>query len=492
MFMFFTRHAAGLAGCFALIVIAAVLTARASTLNFRKLPTVTHYDLNFVVDPSGGSLKAEARMTVQNGTAESFSEIPFLMYRLLEARNVTDGDGTRIPFDQDVVRFADIRTLQVNVVRLHLAKPLGPGASRDLAISYEGSILGYPEVMAYVKDRISDDYSLLRPDSLAYPMLANPERASWFESYGIEAPFTYQVSATVPNPFKVACGGSLLEVAKLGERSKYTFRSKVPTWRIDVAIAKFTELLDETSGIKVFVLPQDEGRAGEVLKAAGRAFSLFSNFYGSLEENKGYTVIEIPEGWGSQASDFYLLQSAAAFKDAENLGELYHEIGHSWNAMAKPAVQRSRWFDEAFASYFSAVAIREFEGKDAFERVMQTARIRFRERVSRDKRNFATPITDYARTELGTNSYTKGAWSLYVLNELIGEEDFRKVVRVFINEFRNNPAGFDEFRRIAESVSQKDLNLYFSEWFTGTESSRLLVEEGSLKEIVARYQAIPE
>ncbi|MEW6732519.1 MAG: hypothetical protein AB1489_14415 [Acidobacteriota bacterium] len=47
-----------------------------------------------------------------------------------------------------------------------------PGATIYLTISYSSSIYGYPEVWDYVKDRISEQYSLLRPDALAYPMLA--------------------------------------------------------------------------------------------------------------------------------------------------------------------------------------------------------------------------------------------------------------------------------------------------------------------------------
>jgi hypothetical protein len=44
--------------------------------------------------------------------------------------------------------------------------------------------------------------------------------------------------------------------------------------------------------------------------------------FGSPKHQNGYTIIEIPEGWGSQASDFYFLQTAAAFTDSSRIGEL--------------------------------------------------------------------------------------------------------------------------------------------------------------------------
>jgi hypothetical protein len=40
----------------------------------------------------------------------------------------------------------------------------------------------------------------------------------------------------------------------------------------------------------------------------------------------------------------------------------------------------------------------------------------------RKSRNATTPIAEYEKEELGENSYTKGAWSLYVLNQIVGDE----------------------------------------------------------------------
>ena len=144
------------------------------------------------------------------------------------------------------------------------------------------------------------------------------------------------------------------------------FESYKPTWRIDIAVARFKVVEDEGRKIRVFAIPEDEGEGRRILEAAQKSFRLSSGLFGEVGDFPGFTIIEVPEGWGSQAADFYILQTAAAFRDKGRTSELYHEIAHNWNVRAKPAIQRCRYFDEAFASYFQGLAIRGFEGAEGF------------------------------------------------------------------------------------------------------------------------------
>ena len=132
-------------------------------------------------------------------------------------------------------------------------------------------------------------------------------------------------------------------------------------------------------------------------------------------------------------------------------------------------------------------SFREFEGEEAYRDEMDRDREIFIKRVQRDKRNFDTPIADYGKVELGGNSYTKGAWSLYVLHQLVGEEQFRLIMRAFLSEFRDQPADFKDFQRVAERVSRRDLSKYFNEWFYDATSSQLLTEKVPVTDIAKRY-----
>lgn len=449
------------------------------------LPRVSNYSLVLHFFLKEQRIEAQAQITVFNNTEKEQSQIPFLLYRLLEVHRVTDEDGNPIRFSQTIQKFKDVDTWQVNSITVHLPQPLLPSKSITIAMNYKGSIFGYSEVMQYVRDRIDEHYSLIRPDALSYPLLSSPSLRHLFKSY--ESRFAYVIHATVPQEYVVACGGKLISSTTKNDSTQYVYESKRPSSRIDIAVAKFKLLTDDTQHLSVSFLPQDEQGAPNVLAQMQRAVELYSRLFGVPSSYQGYAVIQIPEGWGSQEGDGYILQDAKPFR-GQNVSEIYHEIAHSWNVRAKPEVQRCRWFDEAFAMYFEALAVREFQGQPAFEKHMDGLRERWLQRVSKDKRNYETPIAGYGKEELGQNSYTKGAWSLYVLHTLVGDENFKMIIRTLLSEFVEKPADFKDFQSVIQKVSRLQVNAYFDEWIYGTESSRLLSEKMPVDVIIKRYR----
>ena len=139
-----------------------------------KLPTVSHYHLRLRILPTDQRLDATADMVIVNSSDQAVSELPFVLYRLLDAKDVTSENGQPLAFSQGVVKFEDEPTLQANTIKVTLPTPIPPGATTILTMHYAGAVLGYTEVMAYVHDRIDEKYSLLRQDSYAYPVLARP------------------------------------------------------------------------------------------------------------------------------------------------------------------------------------------------------------------------------------------------------------------------------------------------------------------------------
>lgn len=450
------------------------------------LAKVTRYELRVHINPAEEHLTASVKITLSNPTDEPQREIPFLLYRLLVVDAAQDEKGVALAFRQAVASMSDEKNWQVNLVTLTLREPLPPGGTTRIALKYSGAIFGYREVMGYVLDHIGEDYTLLRPDALAYPMLAGPSSQSLFAAY--DTLFTYELEITVPTGMIVACGGLPIEVSAGEGMETFRFANRVPTWRMDIAAAKFKVLRNDAASLVVYTLPEDEAGAGNLLKEMQRVTEFYTRRFGSVRRATGYTVIEVPEGWGSQASDFYILQEAGAFKDTKRTHELYHEIGHSWNMKAKPEVRRTRWFDEAFACYFEAIALREFAGQKAFDDRMAGYRERFRSEAKKNSRNATTPIAEYGKEELGDNSYTKGPWSLYVLNQIVGDEPFNRIIRTAMAEFCERAAGFSDFQGVAESVSKRDLSRFFKEWIFGAESSALLVSDASIQVIVERYR----
>jgi hypothetical protein len=449
------------------------------------LPVISHYDLNIQFRLSEQRINVVAVLTVKNVSSVVQSRLPFLLYRLLTVEQVNDVNGSPFSYAQNVVQLRDEPTLQATALTVDLPTPLLPNDSLTIAVRYGGFIYGYPEVMAYVRDRVDETYSLLRPDAFAYPLLTDPSIAGVIAAY--QTKFTYTVRATVPKSYRAACGGELTNILFRADSSTFTFRSKIPTWRIDVAVAMFAVLKSSHDDLMIYHLPQDSAGARRVLREAQRVIKFYTDAFGKPSDYRGYTIIEIPDAWGSQASDYYFLQSAAAFVDSSSIPEVYHEIGHTWNVAASPEIQRCRYFDEAFASFFAALAIREFQGENAFKREMGRSRNRFVRAGRRDSLTIDTPIVEYGEKELGQNSYTKGAWSLWVLYRIVGEKTFESIIRKMMTEYARSAINFEEFQLLCERVSGKKLDKFFREWIYGTVSSRLMLRNSPIEEIAARY-----
>lgn len=449
------------------------------------LPGVIRYKLDVSFALKEQRINVVATLSIKNSTKKSFTELPFLLYRLLAVQAVDNSAGTPLPFKQGIVQLRDEPSLQTREVIITLPALLQPDDSVTVVLTYDGFIFGYPEVMAYVKDRIDEQYSLLRPDAFAYPQLAEATYASSLAAN--DTKFTYEVTATVPKGYRVACGGKLTDSRTDSVHSTFVFRSKIPTWRIDVAVAKFQILSNADDQIVVFHLPEDSTGAQNIINASRDVIKFYGEAFGRPESFRGYSIIEIPDGWGSQASDYYFLQTAAAFRDTSRISEVYHEIGHSWNATGSAEVQRCRYFDEAFASFYEALAIRNFRGKAAFEDDMEKSRSLFVQWVQFDRQVFDTPIAGYGAKELGRHSYSKGAWSLYVLYQLVGEKTFASIIRNMVTDFVGRSIDFREFQKLCERTAKRNLEKYFQEWIYGTGSSQLLVDKIPIADIVRRY-----
>lgn len=74
-----------------------------------------------------------------------------------------------------------------------------------------------------------------------------------------------------------------------------------------------------------------------------------------------------------------------------------------------------------------------------------------------------------------------------MLHQLVGDEQFKHIIRAFLSEHWDRPADFKDFQEVAERVSHRKLDKYFQEWFYTSVSSQLLVDKIPITEIVKRY-----
>lgn len=429
-----------------------------------------HYDLDIRIDYTNRKLKGICGLTVINTTSEVGNIIPLLIYRLMKVTSIKDEKGNALVYTQKVLSFEDREKYQPNYLEVIPARILLKGDSCKLIIEYQGYLFGYVETgMGYVKDNIDPEFTILRPDCNAYPELGYPsEKVNRLA--GFAPSFNYIIKIHVPDSLVVVNGGALISKDTKNGYSTYIYRNLKLAWRIDIAIGKYKIL--ETPLLKIYYLEQDFAGAETVLKYAERTLILYSEWWGKLKESKTFSVIEVPSGYGSQADETCILQSADVFTDSTQMRQLYHEISHLWNVNSNDQ-HYPRW-NEGLATFIEYLTIEKLENRLYLDYVSDWYLKLLRKEIESDSLLRVTPLIDFGKTGIESYSYQVGMIMFHVLYQVMGESDFNKCLRTYYSDYYLTGATTEEFVSTAKKVSATNLSKFFNDWIYSTKYIELI------------------
>lgn len=455
--------------------------ARARPLPLELLLRESRYELDMVVDFQSETLHATADLTLENRGDGPADRLHLLLYRLLGVTRVQGADGEDIPFVQQVVAVEDQPKRQVNYLQVPIEPSVPPGGRTVIRITYSGYLLGYTEVgWLYVKDRIDPEFTILRVDCLAFPEVGVPSNAV-NRAAGFPA-FDYEARITVPADKIVANGGALIDRFEKDGLATYRFRNLKPAWRMDFAISDFRVLAEGAH--RVYYFPADAEGAVGVMDALTQTIDLYTRWFGPLAGAAGFSVIEIPDGWGSQADVTSILQTAAAFRDPERRYEIYHEISHLWNV--PPLDDSPRW-NEGLASFLQYLTADRLGGDRGYEQQVVRYLERIRERSAEDRRLAEVAMIDYGKEQITDLSYRVGMVMFALLYRLVGQEEFNEIVGGFYQRYHDKGGTTGDFVAHADAVTSLDLERFFHDWIYTTRWHALVAEGASFEDLATTY-----
>jgi len=467
-----------------LVLLSMVIDSNAQN-NFEKnlLLKTINYDLDVHVDYENKKIISTCGMTVINRTDEESKIIPLLLYRLMKVSSIKEENGNPLVYSQRVLSFEDWEIYQANYIEVVPAKPLLKGDSCKLIIEYEGYLLGYTETgMNYVRDKIDAEFTILRPDCKAYPELGYPsEKIN--RAAGFSPSFNYTIKIHVPDSLVAVNGGALISKKTKDGYSTYTYQNTKLAWRIDIAIGKYKIL--ETPLLKIYYLEQDSAGAQTVFKYARRTLKLYSEWWGKLKESKTFSVIEIPGGYGSQADETCILQTADAFNDSTQMRQLYHEISHLWNVKSNDQYY-PRW-NEGLATFIEYLTIEKLENRPYLDYVTDWFLKQVRKEIGGGGKLNETPLIDFGKMGIQSHSYSVGMIMFRVLYQIMGESDFNKCISSYYSDYYRKGGTTDEFVATAKKVSAINLSKFFDDWIYSTKYTELIKTELTINEMSKLY-----
>jgi hypothetical protein len=449
------------------------------------MPLLTRLDLAVSVDYETGRIAGTAALTLENTSPTELTRVPLLLNRLMQVESVRDGGGRELLLRQRVTTYDEAPMFQVTAAEVDLAQPLPPGQTVRLDVSYGGHLVGYTETgMRYTRDRVQREFTILREDVYAFPSVGTTSaRANRLAPRGL---FDFEVTATVPEDLVVATGGEPVGRSVENGLATWRFRSRDPAPFMVVVIAPYR--VAEADGLRVYYFPEDADGAEMVLEAAQRAAARFGEIFGPLDRPMTLSIMQVPEGWGSQASlAGGIIQEAGAFRDRAQLRYLYHEISHLWNAtdLERPS---PRW-NEGLATYFEDRMARELDGWDGAAAAMQQTARRLVERCPPDRPCGRIPMRDYGDHRLTDLSYSVGALMFAALDHALGEEAFDRALHQHFQAHQAAGTTTDDLVRAFVEVGGPVARRILDDWLDTTGWLDRLREADSLESVFEGYRS---
>jgi aminopeptidase N len=149
-----------------------------------------------------------------------------------------------------------------------------------------------------------------------------------------------------------------------------------------------------------------------------------------------------------------------------DISVVVHELAHQWFGDLVTCKDWSNiWLNEAFASYSEALYWQESRKEDEFLYKVQQDMTRYLDEANRlYKRPIVTKIYKHADELFDAHSYRKGSCVLHMLRQHIGNTNFKNSLIEYLRVYQNSNAETDDFRKICEKISGKDLQQFFGQW----------------------------
>lgn len=275
----------------------------------------------------------------------------------------------------------------------------------------------------------------------------------------------------VPYKYRVVANGLLEQKSSVDEnytlyhyQTNYPLPTKVMVFgAADFAVGG----LDTVNNIPLssWVYPQNKEREMEKFDETANALKFFSERIGAYPFQKLASVQSstIFGGMENAGAIFYPEKRVAGTRRMDET--VVHEIVHQWFGNSATETDFSHiWLSEGFATYLTNLYFEEKYGKERLHKML----VEQKRRVIYYYKRRQVPVVDSLTSDymslLNPNSYQKGAWVLHMLRKELGDDLFWQVLKTYYESYKYSNASTEDFKEVAEKVSGKELDTFFSQW----------------------------
>jgi aminopeptidase N len=299
--------------------------------------------------------------------------------------------------------------------------------------------------------------------------------------------FPREISVIVPENFAVVSNGELdLVDTQIEGRKKYVWEESNPNpaYLTSIVIGEFVETskgetYQDRIPLRYFVPRDREEDADRTFKDTPKMMLFFEQFFGMQYPYSKYSQITIEDfPYGGMENTTCttlttdLLHDQRAHMDYSSDDVIAHELAHHWfGDLVTCRDWQHIWLNEGFATYSEALYFEYLNGLDRpnideFQfYVLQMADRYIDETKRLYKRALVTKVYNNPDElfDVG-HTYAKGGCVLHMIRNYIGDDDFRKSLKNYLEAYKNKTAETDDLRQVFEEISGKSLQQFFDQW----------------------------
>jgi tetratricopeptide (TPR) repeat protein len=405
---------------------------------------VQSYLIDAQIDPRAASLSATA--TVRFTALEDASAVTFELNNALNLSKVIDDQGRQVPSS---------RTAQDMTVRLTLQEPVRRGKTAVLTFIYDGKLTGEEESPVF-----GIKFAAIHPD---YAYLMYPSR--WFpvNDYSTDR-FSSDIKVTVPDGYTALSSGNESKEAAPNGATAFRFKYDNSSFPGSIAVVKQPVQVVPSSGIKTsFYLRESSSMAQAYGEEIAKAISFFTGIYGS-PPRLSLTVVETEAGApnGYSAPGMLFLSPGGIGKQV-NLKLVANQVSRQWfGVLVSPSSRNHMWLENGLARYSEMLYIEQANGPGAMQSEIHDAYV---EALTVDQPPMiqAARLEDYS-PEYWATTGGKGAAVIQMLRNVLGDDQFMKVLKEYTARFAWKSVSTDDFQKLCTEAYGSSLNWFFQQW----------------------------
>lgn len=467
------------------------------------------YYIDIKMDVSDFTFKGDQKLVYTNNSPDTIKKVYYHLFfnafrpgsqMDVRSRTIKDPDrrvGSRI-FELDEKDYGSLNVVSLKqggkniffkqnetVLLARLKHPLLPGEKTELKMVFDGQV----PLQIRRSGKMNKEGVHLTMTQW-FPKLSEYDFEGWHPNPYIGREFhgvwgNYAVNITIDKNYVIGGTGNLVNADEVGHgysKDPKKKKGEVLTWKFlaknvhDFAWAADPDYIHDkvtsSSGVDLHFFYKPTVNVEDWKKLQGDTVGLLDYF----EKNIGpypwdqYSVIQGGDG-GMEYAMCTMITGKRSYPSL--FGVTAHEMAHTWfqHILANNEAKHP-WMDEGFAEYITSLAeetvqnsFSEFPHKSSYDRYYALSRFQ----AQNSGLDLEQPQTVHSdrwnwNFAYGASSYSKGSVFLSQLGYIIGRKNLAKTIKRYYNEFKFKHPTPNDFKRVAEKVSDLELEWYLNDW----------------------------